>query len=130
MNTKHITAILLSAMLVGCGGIRPAVQQVNLDKPETYIGEKTVYQEYKGTPGDNQSTYNFKMIENREWGNNIIYGTDLGNMTMTLNRGRVYKDVVRNVPYGMCLDFINENMGKTSGGWRLVAIKCEQDGKM
>lgn len=130
MKSKITIAILLSATLIGCGGTKPAIKPVDLDKPETYIGEKTVYKEYTGNPDDKQSTYNFKMIEQRYWGNNIVYGTDLGNMVLTLNRGSVYKEVSRSIPYGMCLDFINENLGKSSGGWRLVAIKCEQDGKM
>lgn len=126
------TAILLTAMVVaGCGG-NPVKENppTRVVDPKTYMEPKEVYREYSGGPNYETGKIkkgNFVRIETKEWGKTVVYDTDLGQMTLTLGRNGVYKDVVHTVPYGLCLDYIEENLGKSSGGWRLVAIRCEKN---
>jgi len=129
---KIVATLLLAVVLTGCNKNNVQPSPINLDRPASYKGKKEVYQEYSGSANRGEMSLqpdvkNYTRIEIREWGKNIVYDTDIGTMVMTMVRGGKHQDDTRQIPYGMCLDFINENLGKTSGGWRLVAIKCTQD---
>jgi hypothetical protein len=65
----------------------------------------------------------------------VIYSNDLTAMTITLERLEKgtpyeYRELSSTVPYGYCLDFIIENLGKPSKtlkGFVLLKIVCSQD---
>lgn len=65
----------------------------------------------------------------------VIYSNDLTAMTITLERLEEgapyeYRELSSTVPYGYCLDFIIENLGKPSKsprGFVLLKIVCSQD---
>ena len=65
----------------------------------------------------------------------IVYSNDLAAMTITLERLEEgapyeYRELSSTVPYGYCLDFIIENLGKPSKkpkGFVLLKIVCSQD---
>ena len=65
----------------------------------------------------------------------IVYSNDLAAMTITLERLEEgapyeYRELSSTVPYGYCLDFIIENLGKPSNnpkGFVLLKIVCSQD---
>lgn len=63
----------------------------------------------------------------------IVYKTDLAQMELIMER-RVddkpydYRELSKTVPYGYCLDFIDENLGETSGDYKLISVTCTQDG--
>ena len=65
----------------------------------------------------------------------IVYSNDLASMTITLERLEEgtpydYRELSSTVPYGYCLDFIVENLGKPSEdpeGYVLLKIVCSQD---
>ena len=65
----------------------------------------------------------------------VIYSADLASMTLTLERfvkgePYEYREISSTVPYGYCLDFIEENLGKKSKvprGYILRKIVCSQD---
>ena len=66
-------------------------------------------------------------------GKTIVYNTDLAKMTMILERQEDgqpydYREVTTTVPYGYCLDFIRENLGKESKGYIMRKVECTQDG--
>lgn len=66
-------------------------------------------------------------------GDTIVYNTDLAKMTMIMERqkdGEPYdfREVTTTVPYGLCLDFIQENLGKESKGYIMRRVECTQDG--
>lgn len=73
----------------------------------------------------------FRRIE----GDTIYYSNDLAAMTITLERLEdgapyEYRELSSTVPYGYCLDFIVENLGKPSDdpeGFVLLKIVCSQD---
>ena len=61
----------------------------------------------------------------------IYYETDLAKMTLILERSKDgnpydYREVTTTVPYGMCLDYITENLGGESKGYKIVSIECDQ----
>lgn len=63
----------------------------------------------------------------------VVYNTDLAKMTMILERQKDgepydYREVTTTVPYGLCLDFITENLGKESKGYIMRKVECTQDG--
>ncbi len=69
--------------------------------------------------------------DSRIKGKTIIYDTDLAKMTLILERSRHgepydYREVTTTVPYGMCLDYITENLGEESKGYKIVKIECDQ----
>ena len=65
----------------------------------------------------------------------IIYDSDMALMTMVLEKKNEdesyeYHELESSVPYGLCLDFIAENLGEESDtldGFILVKIVCSQD---
>jgi len=65
----------------------------------------------------------------------VVYSNDLAAMTITLERLEdgapyEYRELSATVPYGYCLDFIIENLGKpsrTQKGFVLLKIVCSQD---
>ena len=69
-------------------------------------------------------------------GDTIVYNTDLSQMKLYLERPRnaeagvkyEYQELTTTVPYGMCLDFIEENLGKADDGFILRRIECTQEG--
>lgn len=68
-------------------------------------------------------------------GDTIVYSTDLASMTLVLEKlvkdePYEYREVSSTVPYGYCLDFIEENLGKTSEepkGFTIRKVTCSQD---
>lgn len=68
-------------------------------------------------------------------GDTVVYSNDLAAMTITLERfvdgePYEYRELSSTVPYGYCLDFIIENLGKESEepeGYILRKIVCSQD---
>jgi len=68
-------------------------------------------------------------------GKTVVYDTDLAQMTMILerqvdNEPYDYRELTSTVPYGYCLDFIEENLGKASTepkGYILRKVECSQD---
>ena len=95
----------------------------------------TVKVKYSGEPPrgllqniDELSAYRHSHIE----GDTVVYDSDLGQMTMILERhvkGKPYdyRELTAVVPYGYCLDFIEENMGKHRNDYILRSVKCDQD---
>lgn len=66
-------------------------------------------------------------------GNTIIYDTDLAKMTMIMERFEGgnpydYRELTAVVPYGYCLDFIDENLGKEKDNYILRKVVCSQNG--
>ena len=68
-------------------------------------------------------------------GNTVIYYSDLSAMTLALERmvngePYEYREISSTVPYGYCLDFIEENLGKETKepeGFIIRKIECNQD---
>ena len=58
------------------------------------------------------------------------YETDLGMMSMRFEHPtEKTRNETANVPYGFCLDFIDQNLGKQNEeGWHLTRITCTQSG--
>ena len=66
-------------------------------------------------------------------GDTVVYDTDLAKMTMIMERRKDgeaydYRELTSTVPYGLCLDFITENLGKESKGYIMRKIECTQEG--
>jgi len=68
-------------------------------------------------------------------GDTVIYYSDLSAMTLALERmvngePYEYREISSTVPYGYCLDFIEENLGKPTEdpkGFIIRKIECNQD---
>lgn len=67
-------------------------------------------------------------LEKTSWGETLVYDSDLGEMTLLMKKGTRRRVTTHIIPYAMCLDFINENLGSTDKGWKIIQIKCTQSG--
>ena len=121
-------------------GLAPSdvVVEENIEHPTR---RPTVTVKYAGKPpkgfltmDEQLSIYGHSRIE----GDVVVYETDLAKMTMTLEKprgyngesGYAYREMHQIVPYGFCLDFINENLGKkdSKSGFILRKVECNQNG--
>jgi hypothetical protein len=118
-----------------------------MNATEAYVVEQsmsplkypTVSVKYTGEPTKdifNDSPLIMEYLEMRRVENDtIFYSNDLAAMTITLERLEEgmpyeYRELSSTVPYGYCLDFIVENLGKPSEdpeGFVLLKIVCSQD---
>jgi len=118
-----------------------------LDAEEAYIETPsisplrypTVSVKYTGTPPTDVFEGSKLIQEYRELrrmeGDTIVYSADLASMTITLEKlmkgePYEYRELSSTVPYGYCLDFIEENLGKESDtldDFILIKIECNQD---
>lgn len=125
-----------------------AMEMFNLlDAEEAYIETPsisplrypTVSVKYTGTPptdvfADSKLIQEYRELRRIE-GDTIVYSADLASMTITLEKlmeGEPfeYRELSSTVPYGYCLDFIEENLGKESDtleDFVLIKIECNQD---
>lgn len=99
----------------------------------------TVTVKYDGTPPkgifDNEPMIQQYRELRRVEEDTVIYTADLASMTLTLERfvdgePYEYRELSSTVPYGYCLDFIEENLGEESKapkGYILRKIRCSQD---
>lgn len=99
----------------------------------------TVTVKYTGTPpedifADSERVQEYRKLRRLE-GDTVVYSADLASMIITLeklNNGEPYeyRELSSTVPYGYCLDFIEENLGKESDTLKdfvLIKIECNQD---
>jgi hypothetical protein len=99
---------------------RPTVTVQYLGKPPTGVFDNLKQQ---------VDVYNKSYMD----GDTIVYNTDLAKMTLVMERpvkagqNYEYKEMDTTVPYGMCLDFIEENLGKESDGFILRRVECNQE---
>lgn len=91
------------------------------DPPEGIFDNEPMIQQYRALRRIEEDT--------------VIYSADLTSMTLTLERlvdgePYEYRELTSTVPYGYCLDFIEENLGEASKepeGYILRKIVCSQD---
>ena len=98
---------------------------------------KTYRCKYDGKPpkgvfnaGEVKNLYRFSKYEVNELGVTVVYETDLGMMSMRFEHAtKKTRYETATVPYGFCLDYIDQNLGKQNeGGWHLTKIECTQSG--
>lgn len=99
----------------------------------------TVTVKYDGKPpkgifDDEPLIQQYRALRRME-GDTVVYSADLASMTLTLERfvngePYEYREISSTVPYGYCLDFIEENLGQKTTvprGYILRKIVCSQD---
>lgn len=129
-----LACVLLAAYAPNPSTVRPDARSLS-PLEEEVLDRHTVVKKYKGHPplgvlndGEKRRIYRATKVEEREWGKTVIYDSDLGEMSIILRRGTKMKGETFLIPYAMCLDYIDENLGRASGGWTLIEIKCNQEG--
>lgn len=129
---RHIQAIEMHEMLT-------SEEAYVVQQSMSPLRYPTVSVRYTGVPPDgifDNSPMIMEYLEMRRIeGDTVVYVNDLAAMTITLERLEEgtpyeYRELSSTVPYGYCLDFIMENLGKPSDeldGFVLLKIVCSQD---